>query len=662
MSNNIDLKELSNRENERIEWKENVANIEDVVKTITAFANDYSNLGGGYIVCGAKEGKDEHGFQKVYFVGLVSERFREIENKVLAHCREKINPEIVPLIEVIDVPDNPSRKVLVFIIAATGYAHSYRASGKDSSTYYIRIGNTTVEARNGLLRELLVVKNQMEPWDKRINTRASTNHIDLLVLRDYLQEMGIWSHRKALEDYLSDKEKISDFVPPLVGKMSLSDELRPKNFTLLMFGKNPLEHFDSAYTIFSVYRGKDRSEPTAERHEIKGSIVQQARRLIELLNAESYVIFDKNSSTPNQVKYPIRALQEAVVNAIVHRDYENSQPTRVTVFSDRVEINSPGSLPRAIDKTKFLHGTSSPHWRNQTLAYFFNKLQLAQAEGQGIPTILKTMRQEGCPDPIFELGPESVICILPAHPRHQIIKDLHEIENKIVIGNYADAQLRIESILQQDPYNFRAIDLFCELNNINKTPQKMYDFIIQNDLDLTKINSNTLISIAETLSLSEETKLRNLANKTLTLAALGQLEEKQILKIALNLKRLGKNEKVIEFINKILANHPEFTKNASFLEERARAKMNLAKLCVNSGKDHKRSPKIRARAWEECRKYLLEAEQDLNSALENVSSPIEKEYILQDINFLDKMKRMSQKPAKNDYNKRSKTTNRKKHG
>jgi len=62
MNNNINLKELAKRESERVEWKENVADIEDVIKTIVALANDYSNLGGGYVVCGAKEVKEAHGF------------------------------------------------------------------------------------------------------------------------------------------------------------------------------------------------------------------------------------------------------------------------------------------------------------------------------------------------------------------------------------------------------------------------------------------------------------------------------------------------------------------------------------------------------------------------------------------------------------------------
>ena len=52
----IDLKELAARESERIEWKEDVADIDSVIRTAVAFANDIANLGGGYIVCGAREG------------------------------------------------------------------------------------------------------------------------------------------------------------------------------------------------------------------------------------------------------------------------------------------------------------------------------------------------------------------------------------------------------------------------------------------------------------------------------------------------------------------------------------------------------------------------------------------------------------------------------
>ena len=156
----IDLKELSKRESERVEWKENVANVDDIIKTAVAFANDFSNFGGGYIVCGAKEIQDEHGFQKLLAVGLTSSRLKEIEGKMTSVLREKTFPPIVPVVEEIEV--DAEHRILVFIIAATGQVHSYRADSKDASTCYVRIGRETREAKNGIHRELLVKRNLME--------------------------------------------------------------------------------------------------------------------------------------------------------------------------------------------------------------------------------------------------------------------------------------------------------------------------------------------------------------------------------------------------------------------------------------------------------------------------------------------------------------------
>lgn len=641
----IDLKELSKRESERVEWKENVADIDDIIRTSVAFANDYSNLGGGYIVCGAKEAKDEFGFQKLIEAGLTSSRLKEIEGKLTTDLREKVFPSIVPIIE--EIPVDSEKRILIVIIPASKDAHSYRASGKDSSTYYIRIGRETREAKNGLLRELLIQKKEIEPWDKRINNRANLQTIDLIYLREYLQEMKVWDSQKALEDYLSEKERISTFVPSLVEKEGITNSLKPRNFTLLMFSKNPLDFYEGAYTILSIYKGKDRSEPTAERHEIVGNIVQQARKCIELLNAESYTAFDKTDNIPNQIKYPVRALQEAVVNCLVHRDYEINQPSRITVFIDRIEIYSPGSLPRAIDKDKFIEGKATPFWRNQSLAYFFNKLQLAQAEGQGIPTIIRTMKEEGCPSPIFEIGPESLTCILPAHPRHTLIKELYNIENDIILGKNEIAYNKLEEILKKDPYNFRAIDLYCEVSNLINKPSSILDFLIDNKIEFARLNSNTIANIAESLSyIKGNDKLNEVATDLMKYARSLAFEEKQAERIVISMKKLGQNEELIDFVQESINKNKSLLRNIVLLENSARAKMDLAKLCIDTGRNVKKfkNPSIRAKAWEKARYYLNEAERDLNIALENASSAVDKEFLEKDFDFLNKMKRIANKP------------------
>ncbi len=647
---NIDLKELSVRESERVEWKENGDDknvVRSIVKTISAFANDIANVGGGYVVCGAKEGKDDHGFPKVFYTGLSATKVKEIVGKVTRQCRDNVSPSISPLVSELENPEDSSTRIVVFTIIASPDAHTYRDGEKNS--YYVRIASDTKEARNGILTQLLVKKQKIEYFDKRVNAKATASDLDVLLFRDYMQEMGLLSPDKSLEDYFSEKEQIAEFVPPLFERVGLDNTLKPKNFAILIFGKKSSisRVFPEAYTVLSIYRGKDRSEPTAERHLLSGTLIEQAKKAIELLNAEVYVAFDKLNEKPNQVKYPIRALQEAVINAIVHRDYEISEPNRITVFVDRIEVRSPGALHWAVNKEKFKEGKASPKWRNQSFAYLFNKIQLAQSEGQGIPTIIRTMREEGCPDPVFELEAESVTCILPAHPRHQIIREIQEIQDTIILENYQEAKSKLLTLLNKDPYNFRALDLLVEVVTKLKEVGVLYAFFTENEIDLYAINSNTLLNVSESLSLDKDNKsIQEFASRVLDIALSGRLEESQIVKAAISLKKIGSPEEVIKFISEAISKYPKLASNPTLLEKRATSKMDMAKKCINTGKNRNSSLRIKARAWEMCRELLGEAERDLNEALDAVENPSEKYFIEQHFNFLNKMKKISKKPER----------------
>ena len=649
MNFNIDLKELARRESEQVEWKENGDDIkiaEGIVRTISAFANDIANVGGGYVVCGAKEIKDEHGFPKIQYTGLSANKLKEVELKVTKYCQNYVDPAIAPRIVEIENPENNSTRILVFVVLRTRHAHVYRDG--ETSKYYVRIGRETKEARNGVLRQLLTEKQEIEYFDKRTNTRATEADIDILIFRDSMQEMGLLFPEKSLEDYFSDREQIAELVSPLFVRTDLDGILHPRNFTLLMFGKKTsiTSKFPEAYTILSIYKGTDRSEQTAERYTLTGTIVEQAKRSIELLNTQAYTAFDKTSSKPNQVKYPMRALQEAVINAIVHRDYEVPEPIRITVFADRVEIKSPGTLHWGVDKEKFLQGKASPKWRNQSFAYLFNKLQLAQSEGQGIPTIIRTMREEGCPEPIFEIEPESLTCILPAHPRHQIIRELQETQDKVILQKYQEAKTQVLTLLEKDLYNFRSLDLYCEVIAKLKLPNELYNFLETKKLDFYLVNPSTLINIAEILAFDKDNiKYQSLANRALSVAMSGKIEEGQIAKAVVNLKKIGEPEDVIKFASESMLKYPNLAHNSTLLEKRATAKMDMAKKCIDAGRDRNSNPKTKARAWEMCRQLLEEAERDLYLALENAENPNEKFFIENDINFLNRMKNISKKPS-----------------
>src|SRR4051794_18325908 len=123
----VDLDSLLRQEDPHVEWKRRAADIEDVVKTLSAFANDLNgSLEGGWVVCGIEEGRDEHGFPIPRKSGLTAGRPQEIKGKALAWGRERVSPPLIPTTEEFLLPKAPSRRILVFHVPASSYSHFFR--------------------------------------------------------------------------------------------------------------------------------------------------------------------------------------------------------------------------------------------------------------------------------------------------------------------------------------------------------------------------------------------------------------------------------------------------------------------------------------------------------------------------------------------------------
>ena len=611
----IDLDQLAVRESEQIEWKENVADVDAVVKTLSAFANDLANLGGGYVVCGAAEQKDEHGFPTLVRAGLTANRLKEVEGQVLQRCRDKVSPSINPIVE--EVPtDNAGRRILVFVQPSTGHAHTFRESD-DGAKHWVRISRETREARNGTLRELLVRKGDLDPWDRRICAHATTNDLDLLALRDALQRMRVFSADFGVEAYLSEDSQLSAFVPSLCLREPLTGVLRPRNFAIILFGRDPQRFIPGAISLFSIYPGNDRSEPLAERHELAGTVIEQARRLNELLDVQSYTTFDKNDMlSPNAVKYPKRALYEAMGNALAHRDYELNDPMQITVFEDRIEVLSPGALPFGVSLEAFRSGNAGARWRNQALAWFFNRLQIAQAEGQGVPTILRSMREEGCPPPIFDADPARVVCTLPAHPRYALLRDLREVEQDLALGELSSAKQRVNRLLERDPLNVRALQLFAEIQTALQDPEPVYERINPRISEIIRLPPNVLLQFSEALLSGTQPNQaqQSLAKQLLSSAASGRFEERELRRIAVAMLRSRQEQDAISLIDRHLQTHPEWEENASLHQLRGDAFIGLAKRCRNAASRKGVPQAMRERSWAQFDDYVRKAEIDLNRA------------------------------------------------
>ena len=138
----------------------------------------------------------------------------------------------------------------------------------------------------------------------------------------------------------------------------------------------------------AVFEGLEK-EIFKDRREFSGSLLKQLE--------DVYTFLDMNNHTHAKVKglyredqrdYPEDALREALLNALVHRDYAFSSSTLISIFDDRIEFVSIGGLPKGVSLDDILLGISVP--RNENLANVFYRLRLIEAYGTGIPKIMRS--------------------------------------------------------------------------------------------------------------------------------------------------------------------------------------------------------------------------------------------------------------------------------
>ena len=131
-------------------------------------------------------------------------------------------------------------------------------------------------------------------------------------------------------------------------------------------------------------------------------------------NMKVRTIIDPVTGTrKDRTEYPINAIREAVLNAVIHRDYSiytEGTPVQIDFFADRLEIHSPGSLYGRMTVEQL--GVARPDLRNPALAVMAEELTGAENRYSGIPTIRRAMADYGLPEPVFENRRNEFVVIL----------------------------------------------------------------------------------------------------------------------------------------------------------------------------------------------------------------------------------------------------------
>ena len=166
-----------------------------------------------------------------------------------------------------------------------------------------------------------------------------------------------------------------------------------------------------------------------DRAEFSGSIFEQLEKSDQWLNLHNKLSATfKGLNRIDHRDYPSKALREALVNAIAHRDYSLNGPILINIFDDKIEFISVGGLPKDLALDDVMLGVSVP--RNVNLSSAFIKLGLAEGWGSGIRNIKKQYKNNAC-QPQFLISTHAVKVVLP-RLKEKSPQKLSATESKVV--------------------------------------------------------------------------------------------------------------------------------------------------------------------------------------------------------------------------------------
>ena len=349
-------------EQQNIEYKQSWH--DDYLKWVCGFANAQ----GGVIFIG----KDDNG--KVVGISDYKKLMDEIPNKV---------KDLMGIL--VDVNLHEENGLYYLEIITQPYAVPISLRGR----YYYRSGSTKQELIGAALTDYLLRKSG-KTWDEVSEPTATLDDIDDASLKSYIAA-SLHAGRIADVEGLSKAD--------LIAKLRLTDDNgNIKRAAIVLFGKNPAKFFNNCVVKIGRF-GKD-SGDLRFQEAVEGNIVYLLKEVLEQLNRKFFTraISFEGMQRIEKGEYPIAALREMLLNALVHRNYLGSSVVQIRMFDNHFNIWNEGELPAGIslDSLKRQH-PSRP--RNLLIADICFKGGYIDAWGSGTLKIISTSKEAGLPDP-----------------------------------------------------------------------------------------------------------------------------------------------------------------------------------------------------------------------------------------------------------------------
>ena len=350
-------------ETQNIEYKSSWH--DDYLKWICGFANAQ----GGKIYIG----KDDSG--NIVGVEDYKNLMDEIPNKI------KHNLGITAEINLLEENEKHFIEIIV---------QSYSVPISLRGRYYYRSGSVKQELTGAALNEFLL-KRAGQTWDDVIETRASFNDIDEKTIKIFL--------RKAEEaGRLPDSEGLS--TSELLEKLRLTENGQLKRAAIVLFGKDPGRFYPNTFVKIGKFNDDGFTIRFQELEE--GNIIQLLDKVLRTLDYK-FLIRNISFVGMNRIEtleYPIAALREMLLNALIHRNYMGA-PTQLRVYDNKLTLWNHGLLPEGITLDK-LTKTHSSFPRNPILAEACFRGGFIDSWGSGIMKIMDSCKMAGLPTPRIE--------------------------------------------------------------------------------------------------------------------------------------------------------------------------------------------------------------------------------------------------------------------
>ena len=361
------MKASNLRESDSLEFKRSVS------KTFCASVVAFANTSGGTILIGV----DDNG------AALGVENPDETMLRASSAIVDSVCPDILPFVSICTREIDDTTVVEIVIEEGDRKPYCLASKGFTPAGIYLRTGSGNVHAGIDAIRSMI----RASDGDSFETRRCENQSLTFDSLRTFLAEAGLTCTQENLKTIHAKN---------LDGSCT--------NLGLLLSDQCP---FSIKCAVYDDNDGLD----YRDRWKFEGSVLSQMEDALEFLDLTNTLHASFNGLRRTEAfAVPPRALREALINAVMHRDYDYNAPVIINVFSDRIEFVSIGGLVKGVSLEDVMAGVSAT--RNPLFADILERLNMVEGYGMGI-RIMKSLYKGTGLQPRFEANPESFVAVLP---------------------------------------------------------------------------------------------------------------------------------------------------------------------------------------------------------------------------------------------------------